>query len=148
MRSCGAPLRCRSSNLRPACGLCLGLALLVKGAKAGVAPAGAELGGRRLVVAVLQIGGEFEEGAEEGGAVVVHQLDETSLGDEAAELDEMTGAVAARSGPVAGVRAGLGSLGPCDGLATPPPGVAEAEQFGPEARERVPDRWRCCRRRR
>lgn len=58
----------------------LGLALQVKGAEAGVAPAGTELGGRRLVIALAKPMGEFEEGAEEGGAVVLHQFHDSRLG--------------------------------------------------------------------
>jgi hypothetical protein len=48
-----------------------------------------------FILLLLELIGEFEEGAEEGGAVVVDQLDEAGFLDEAAEFDELTGAGAA-----------------------------------------------------
>jgi len=47
--------------------------------------------------------GQLHEGAEEGGAIVVGQLDQAGFLDEAAELDEVAGALAACLGPVSHV---------------------------------------------
>jgi len=50
------------------------------------------------VLAPEQIG-ELEKPAEQGGAIIGGQFDETGFGDETAELDEMVGALAAVQNP-------------------------------------------------
>ena len=50
-----------------------------------------------------QLIGQFEEGAEQGGAIVVDQIDEAGLLHQAAEFDELPGAGAALLHPVAGI---------------------------------------------
>ena len=52
---------------------------------------------------VLQLIGEFEEGAEQGGAIVVDQIHQPRFLHQAAELDELAGAGAALLHPVTGV---------------------------------------------
>ncbi len=47
--------------------------------------------------------------AEEGGPIVVQQLDEASLLNEAAELDELACACAPFLDPIAGIVQGLGA---------------------------------------
>jgi hypothetical protein len=61
------------------------------------------------VVGATQPVGDLKEGAEKGGAIVVDQRDEPGLLHEAAEFDQMAGALAACLGPVAHV--GAGSVG-------------------------------------
>ena len=56
--------------------------------------------------------GEIEERAEQGGAVIVHQFDQAGLLHQAAEFDEVTGALAPRLGPVAHVGAGFLGIQP------------------------------------
>jgi hypothetical protein len=53
---------------------------------------------------------EFEECAEEGCAIIVQQLDQPGLLDEAAEFDEVAGAGAPVLDPLAGVVAGAGGV--------------------------------------
>lgn len=66
--------------------------LLVKGAQATASPEGEEVGATpALAFACLQLVREIQEGAEQGGAIVIGQLDETGLLHEATELDEMAG---------------------------------------------------------
>ncbi len=79
----------------------------VEGFEAFAAPAVCEMAGVDAGLSEsLQAIGEFEEGAEEGGAVILHQFNQAGLVDEAAELDEVTGAGAACLGPIAHVGAG------------------------------------------
>ena len=61
------------------------------------------------IFGAVELIGEVEEGAEEGGAVVAQQLDQAGLLDESAEFDEVAGAFAACLGPIA--RVGAGHLG-------------------------------------
>ena len=67
----------------------------LEGAQAAPAPARQQVG-RAFLPTFLPLspepGGEFEEGTEQGGAIVVHQIDKTGLLHQAAELDQMTGA--------------------------------------------------------
>src|SRR5713101_8705371 len=76
-------------------------AIRIERAQATPAPGDGELRRRAVVIvaAVSKLIGEFEEGAEEGGAIVVGQLDQAGFLDEAAELDELAGTFAACPGP-------------------------------------------------
>jgi hypothetical protein len=89
--------------------LCGGVVLVgIEGAQAVAAPTGEEIGvADALVFVVLEATGEFQEGAEESGAVIV---DQAGFLDEAAELDEVAGAGAAVLDPLAGVVAGAGEI--------------------------------------
>ena len=84
------------------------------------------------VVSATEAIGQFHEGAEHGGAVVVGQRDEAGLLHEAAEFDEVAGAGAALDGPGTGVGQGAGAAGTGDGLAIPPPCPGEAVEFRPD----------------
>lgn len=55
---------------------------------------------------LLQPGGEFEEGAEQGGTIIVDQLDQTRLLHQAAEFDQMAGSGTSILHPLARVVAG------------------------------------------
>ncbi len=56
--------------------------------------------------------GELEEGAEKGGAIVVHKRDQAGLLHQAAELDQVAGAFTPRPDARAHVGAGLLGLEP------------------------------------
>jgi len=58
------------------------------------------------VFGAVELIGEVEEGAEEGGAIVAQQLDKAGFLDESAEFDEVPCALAACLGPIAHVGAG------------------------------------------
>src|SRR5260370_22285595 len=64
-------------------------AIRIERAQATPAPGGGELRRRAVVIlaAVSKLIGEFEEGAEEGGAIVVHQFDQTGLLHQPAQFD-------------------------------------------------------------
>ena len=81
----------------------------IEGAQATAAPDGGELLGRAIVIraSVAELIGEIEEGAEQGGAIVVGQLDKAGFLHQAAQLDQMAGAFAAYLGPIAHVGASL-----------------------------------------
>lgn len=79
--------------------------VLFEGAQAATAPVCAQLGGI-FVARAPKLPGRVQQGAEQGGAVVVQQLHQLGLNSEAAQLDQVTGALAACLRPVAGVRAG------------------------------------------
>src|SRR5487761_219875 len=88
-------LRFRLSAFRPRvryrCLVLVGL----EGAQAAPAPSRQQIS-RAFPLAFLclplEARGEFQEGAEEGGAIVVHQIDEAGLLNQATELDQMPGA--------------------------------------------------------
>jgi hypothetical protein len=76
-------------------------------AQAAAAPAGEQIGAAdSLISSILKATGEVEEGAEQGGAVIVDELDQAGFLDEAAELDEMAGAGTTILDPLAGIVAG------------------------------------------
>ena len=56
--------------------------------------------------------GEFEERAIEQRAIVIGELDQPGLDDQAAEFDQVTGTFAALHNPVAGIVPGDGVLKP------------------------------------
>ena len=90
-----------------------GVTVRIEGAEAAPAPACGKMA--RIVAGVVcaaELVGEVQKGAEEGGAVVVHQFDQAGFLYEAAEFDEVAGALAARLGPIAHVGAGLLSVDP------------------------------------
>ena len=60
----------------------------------------------------LQLAGNVQQRAEQGGAVIVQQLDQPGFLHEAAQLDELAGACAPFLHPVAGVVTGAGEGGP------------------------------------
>ena len=79
-------------------------AISIESPQTAAAPASGEIAGIVAgVVGATEAIGQFHEGAEHGGAVVVGQRDEAGLLDEAAEFDEMAGAGAPLDGPGAGV---------------------------------------------
>ena len=83
------------------------------------APAGAKMGWI-FVIHAAQPSGHLQQCAEQGGAIVVQQFDQLGLDHQAAQLDQMAGALPARLGPVARVSPGADSFGAGDSLATPP----------------------------
>ena len=94
-----------------------GCIVRVEGAQSAPPPACHEVGRLCFLAFILfrlplQLAGEFEESAEQGGAVVSNQLDEPGLLHEAAELDELPGACAPVLDPLAGVVAGTGAIEP------------------------------------
>lgn len=56
-----------------------------------------------LAFMALQLGGEREERAVDGGAIVICQLNNACLDDETAEFDQVSGALASLDLPVAHV---------------------------------------------
>ena len=60
------------------------------------------------ILLLLQPAREFEEGAEQCGAVVVQQFDQAGFLHEAAQLDELAGACAPFLHPVACIVSGAG----------------------------------------
>jgi hypothetical protein len=90
-----------------------GFAVSIEGAEAAAAPTCSEVTGIvTVIVRSAEPVGQFHEGAEQGGAVVVHQLDQPGLLHQAAEFDEMAGTFTARLGPIAHVGAGLACVEP------------------------------------
>jgi hypothetical protein len=90
-----------------------GIAIGIEGAKATTAPACGEMAS--IVAGVIRSAqpvGQVHEGAEQCGAVVVHQLDQAGLLHQATEFDEVSGALTARLGPIAHVGAGLLGIEP------------------------------------
>ena len=61
---------------------------------------------------LLQPARDVQQGAEQGSAVVVQQLDQSGLLHEAAQFDELAGACAPFLRPIAGVMAGTGEVEP------------------------------------
>jgi len=107
----------RSQNLAFRCWWCRhlsrGVTVGLEGAEAAAAPACGEVA--RIVAGVVRSTepiGEIKEGAEQGRAVVVGQFDEAGFLDQAAEFDEVTGALAAFLGPIAHVGASLAGIEP------------------------------------
>jgi hypothetical protein len=60
----------------------------------------------------LQSSGQFEEGAQEGGAIVLDQLHQPGFPHEAAELDEIAGAGASVLHGLPGIGAGAVAIEP------------------------------------
>ena len=60
----------------------------------------------------MQAGGEFEEGSEQGSAVIVHQFYQPGFLHQSAELDQVTGACAPVLHPLALVSAGASEIEP------------------------------------
>lgn len=56
----------------------------------------------------LQPARQFQERAEQCGAVVIHKLDQPGLLHEATQLDELSGACASFLHPIAGIVASAG----------------------------------------
>jgi len=83
----------------------------LEGAQPGPLPAGAEVAGVGITCAA-ELPGQIKECAEQGGAVIVQQLHQVGLGDEAAQLDQVPGALAPRLGPIAGIGAGAYGVQP------------------------------------
>lgn len=97
----------------PARWLCRGFLVGVEGPESAASPTGYEVGSLfTLAFILLEPRGEIEEGAEEGGAIIVHELDEAGLPHQAAELDEVAGARSPVLNPLAGVGAGTGEIEP------------------------------------
>jgi hypothetical protein len=91
----------------------VGLAISLESAKAAPAPACGEVTGIIIgFVQSLKAVGQFEEGAEEGCAIIVYQLDQSGLLHQAAEFDKMAGAGPAILYPLAGIVAGAGEIEP------------------------------------
>jgi hypothetical protein len=83
------------------------VAVGVKSPEAASAPSRGEVPGIVACVVTAQPFGELEERPEQGRAVIVRQLDQAGFLDQAAELNEMAGALAACLGPIAHVGASL-----------------------------------------
>ena len=64
----------------------------------------------RFIPFPLEPRGEFEKGAEQGGTVVVHQLDQTGLLHQAAEFDQMSGPCPPVLDPLTGIGPGAGAI--------------------------------------
>ncbi len=96
-----------------------GITFGLEGAQPGPSPAGAEVGGVGIARAA-ELPGEVQQRAEQGGAVVVQQLHQVSLGDKAAQLDQVAGALASCLGPIAGIGAGAGGVQPVTCHRQPP----------------------------
>ncbi len=60
-----------------------------------------------LALIALQFGGDPEQRAVDGNAIVIGQIDDARLDDESAELDQMPGALASLDLPCAHVIASL-----------------------------------------
>ena len=80
----------------------------LESAHSGSPPAGAKVGGVR-VACFPKLRGEVQKRAEQGGAIVVQQLDQVGFNDEATEFDQATGSFTSCLGPIAGV--GSGAIG-------------------------------------
>lgn len=80
----------------------------IESTQPALAPSGGELLWCAFVslTPVPQLIRDFEEGAEEGGAIVIDEFDEAGLLDEAAEFDEVAGAGAPVLDPLAMIAAG------------------------------------------
>ena len=74
----------------------------LEGAQASPSPTCAKVG-RIGAARAPEVPGHVQERPEQGGAVVVQQLDQVGLEDEAAQLDQVSGALLSRLGPIAGV---------------------------------------------
>ena len=100
--------------------LCLSrIAFGRKGAQAGPAPPRPEVGGV-VVTQAPELAGNLQKRPEQGGAIVLDQLDQPSLGDQAAEFDQMPGALAAFLDPIARVGAGACGIEPVTRHGQPP----------------------------
>jgi hypothetical protein len=76
----------------------------IEGAQSASSPTQHQIGGRFLLVFIgLQPCGQFEEGAEEGSAIVIYQLDQARLLHQAAKLDQLACPGAPVLHPLAGV---------------------------------------------
>ncbi len=85
----------------------------IEGPQPEPAPPGSQIGRTGAIVGSMsELIGEPEERPEQGGAIIVDQLDQSSLLDEAAEFDEMAGAGATVLHPLPLVVAGLAALDP------------------------------------
>jgi hypothetical protein len=84
----------------------------VEGAEAASAPGSCELPGRAVIplAARPKLIGDVEEGAEEGGTIIVDEFDEARLLDEAAEFDEMACARPSILHPVPCISAGASGI--------------------------------------
>ena len=100
-------MSCVSFLLPMACVRCV--AFGGEHAQAVPPPASAEVGGVGVARAP-ELPGEVEQGAEQGGAVVVQQLHQVRLEDEAAQLNQVPGALPPCLGPIARVGAGAGGI--------------------------------------
>lgn len=79
----------------------------IEGTEATPPPAYGEMAG--IVIRVggfAQPVGQRQEGAEERGAIIVHQLDQSGLLDQTAEFDQLAGACPSVLNPLAGILAG------------------------------------------
>jgi len=88
------------------------LPIRLEGAQATVPPCCGELLAGAVVHAfpsAPELIGQLHHGAEQGGAVVAGEFNETSFLDEAAEFDELACSCPALLDPIAGVVAGLGA---------------------------------------
>ena len=92
--------------------LCLSrIAFGRKGAQAAPAPPRAKMAG--VVVAhAPELAGNLQQRPEQGGAIVLDQLNQPSLGDQAAEFDQTPGALTAFLDPIARVGAGACGIEP------------------------------------
>ncbi len=84
-----------------------GLAIGGEHPQAVPAPPGTEIG-RIMITHAPELPGEVQQRAEQGGAIVVEKLHQVRLGDQAAQLDQVPGALAPGLGPIACVGAGAG----------------------------------------
>ena len=91
-------LHSRLPILLPARGILVG----IEGTQSASAPTGYEVSlSSALGFILLQLIGEVEEGTEHCGAIVVDQFDEAGLLHQAAELDQMAGALPPLADPIA-----------------------------------------------
>ena len=79
----------------------------VEGTQAAVPPSGEQIGAAlvRMCTASQPVR-QLQEGAEQGGAIIVRQLDQARLVDEATEFDQVACTLAPFARPIAGIRAG------------------------------------------
>ena len=91
----------------------VGILVRLEGAEAATAPACEQFGTTCvLVFTLLQPVCEFQECTEQCGAVIVGQIDEAGFLHEAAQLDQVTCALASFADPIAGIGAGAGGIHP------------------------------------
>lgn len=83
-------------------GRCVG----IEGAQAAASPTGKQHGAASVLAFILlQPVCQLQEGAEQGCAIIVGQLDEAGFLDEATQLDQVPRALAPFARPISGVRA-------------------------------------------
>ncbi len=124
--------------LLPVACIC-GILVRFKGAHPGPSPAGAEVRGI-FVAHALELCCHVQQCPEQGCAVVVQQLHQVGLKDEAAQLDQVAGALAARLGPIAGVGQGASGVEAITHHYQPPQPCRYRQEVRPQVRRHLP----CC----